>query len=259
RKRSGFERIACSEKARVPSHRIIADGSRRAEPDALLQSATRCVDRRSRKRGRSHEETRALSQDSSDLSRRHASDLFMVSGQRPGRADSSGKRSTRSKRFMVFHHEADTCGQVNSRRGAEELRGRGEEAQRGRGAVLGRRMGERRRVNKTSDNYPNSSSPLLAHSSAPPPPGSSAPPPPGSSASARLSRSTIIIGLVSLLGDISSEMIYPILPTFLTQTLHAPATIVGLIEGFAVGTASVVSGFSGWISDTIRRRKPVAF
>jgi len=79
------------------------------------------------------------------------------------------------------------------------------------------------------------------------------------SPASRLSRSTIIIGLVSLLGDISSEMIYPILPTFLTQTLHAPATVVGLIEGFAVGTASVVSGFSGWISDRIGRRKPVAF
>jgi MFS family permease len=74
-----------------------------------------------------------------------------------------------------------------------------------------------------------------------------------------LSRSAIIIGLVSLLGDISSEMIYPILPVFLTQTLHAPATIVGLIEGIAVGSASVVSGVSGWVSDRIRRRKPVAF
>jgi MFS family permease len=74
-----------------------------------------------------------------------------------------------------------------------------------------------------------------------------------------LSRSAIIIGLVSLLGDISSEMIYPILPVFLTQTLHAPATIVGLIEGIAVGSASVVSGLSGWVSDRIRRRKPVAF
>lgn len=74
-----------------------------------------------------------------------------------------------------------------------------------------------------------------------------------------LSRSTIIIGLVSLLGDISSEMIYPILPTFLTQTLLAPATVVGLIEGIAVGSASIVSGFSGWISDRIRRRKAVAF
>ena len=79
------------------------------------------------------------------------------------------------------------------------------------------------------------------------------------SPSAGLSRSAIIIGLVSLLGDISSEMIYPILPVFLTQTLHAPATVVGLIEGIAVGSASVVSGVSGWISDRIGRRKPVAF
>jgi MFS family permease len=64
---------------------------------------------------------------------------------------------------------------------------------------------------------------------------------------------------VSLLGDISSEMIYPILPVFLTQTLRAPATVVGLIEGLAVGSASVVSGVSGWVSDRIRRRKAVAF
>jgi MFS family permease len=64
---------------------------------------------------------------------------------------------------------------------------------------------------------------------------------------------------VSLLGDISSEMIYPILPLFITQTLRAPATAVGLIEGVAVGSASIVSGVSGWISDRIGRRKPVAF
>ena len=77
--------------------------------------------------------------------------------------------------------------------------------------------------------------------------------------SAALSRSTIIIGLVSLMADISSEMIYPLLPIFLTQSLAAPATIVGLIEGVAVGTASVASGVSGRVSDLIGRRKPVAF
>ncbi len=89
---------------------------------------------------------------------------------------------------------------------------------------------------------------------------SSAPPSPSPSApSSGLSRSAVIIGLVSLLGDISSEMIYPILPVFLTQTLRAPATVVGLIEGIAVGSASVVSGASGWVSDRIRRRMPVAF
>lgn len=80
-----------------------------------------------------------------------------------------------------------------------------------------------------------------------------------SAPSTTLSRSAVIIGMVSLLGDISSEMIYPLLPLFLKETLHAPATIVGLIEGIAVGSASVVSGVSGWISDRIRRRKPVAF
>ncbi|HLG16813.1 MAG TPA: MFS transporter [Blastocatellia bacterium] len=73
-----------------------------------------------------------------------------------------------------------------------------------------------------------------------------------------LSRSTIILGIVSLLSDISTEMVYPLLPIFLTETLKAPATAVGLIEGIAVGTASVVTGISGWISDRLGRRKAVA-
>jgi len=74
-----------------------------------------------------------------------------------------------------------------------------------------------------------------------------------------LSRSAIIIGFVSLLSDISGEMIYPILPLFLTETLHAPATVLGLVEGIAVGASTAIGGFSGWISDRLGRRKPVAF
>src|SRR5258706_6946283 len=74
-----------------------------------------------------------------------------------------------------------------------------------------------------------------------------------------LSRSAIIIGLVSLLWDISGEMIYPILPLFLTETLHAPATVVGLIEGIAVGASTAIGGLSGWLSDRLGRRKPIAF
>src|SRR5215510_3227937 len=74
-----------------------------------------------------------------------------------------------------------------------------------------------------------------------------------------LSRSAIIIGFVSLLSDISSEMIYPILPLFLTETLHAPATVLGLVEGLAVGASTAIGGFSGWISDRLGRRKPIAF
>src|SRR5690349_9335650 len=74
-----------------------------------------------------------------------------------------------------------------------------------------------------------------------------------------VSSSAIILGFVSLFSDISGEMIYPILPLFLTETLKAPATVVGLIEGIAVGTGNAIGGFSGWISDRLGRRKPVAF
>jgi MFS family permease len=54
-------------------------------------------------------------------------------------------------------------------------------------------------------------------------------------------------------------MIYPILPLFLTETLRAPATVVGLIEGVAVGASTAIGGISGWLSDRLGRRKPVAF
>src|SRR5690349_9555852 len=76
---------------------------------------------------------------------------------------------------------------------------------------------------------------------------------------AGLTGSAIVIGLVSLLSDISGEMIYPILPVFLTETLHAPATVVGLVEGIAVGASTAIGGISGWLSDLLGRRKPVAF
>jgi MFS family permease len=80
-----------------------------------------------------------------------------------------------------------------------------------------------------------------------------------SSAFTGISRSAVIIGFVSLLSDVSGEMIYPVLPIFITEVLHAPATVVGLIEGISVGLSNVVSGFSGWFSDRIGRRKPIAF
>jgi MFS family permease len=54
-------------------------------------------------------------------------------------------------------------------------------------------------------------------------------------------------------------MVYPVLPIFIKDVLKAPAAALGLIEGLANGTASVVTAFSGWISDHLGRRKPVAF
>jgi MFS family permease len=67
----------------------------------------------------------------------------------------------------------------------------------------------------------------------------------------------IITGIASLLTDASTEMTYPLIPLYLSA-LGAPPAILGLIEGFAESTASVLKVFSGWFSDRLRRRKPVA-
>ena len=62
-------------------------------------------------------------------------------------------------------------------------------------------------------------------------------------------------GLVSLFMDISSEMIYPLLPIFLTTVLGASKATVGIIEGIAESTASILKVFSGWLSDRLGKRK----
>lgn len=64
-----------------------------------------------------------------------------------------------------------------------------------------------------------------------------------------------MLGVVSLLTDASSEMIYPLLPLFLAGTLGVGATVIGLIEGVAESTASLVKLASGWWSDRLGRRK----
>ena len=65
----------------------------------------------------------------------------------------------------------------------------------------------------------------------------------------RLPRTVIILGLVSFLNDIASEMITPLLPLFLTATLGAGPAIVGLVEGLAEATASILKLIAGWLSD----------
>ncbi len=67
----------------------------------------------------------------------------------------------------------------------------------------------------------------------------------------------LVSGLVSFFTDISSEMIVPVLPLFLTVTLRAPVAAVGLIEGVAESTASILRVFAGWLSDRAGRRKPL--
>jgi len=65
----------------------------------------------------------------------------------------------------------------------------------------------------------------------------------------------LILGLVSFFTDVSSEMIYPLLPLFLTGVLGAGPAILGLIEGVAESTSSLLKLFSGIVSDRVRRRK----
>ncbi|HIJ17830.1 MAG TPA: MFS transporter [Thermoplasmata archaeon] len=70
-----------------------------------------------------------------------------------------------------------------------------------------------------------------------------------------VSTNVLVLGVVSLLTDMSSEMIYPILPLFLTA-IGATGLIIGLIEGAAETTASLLKVASGWYSDKFNRRKP---
>ena len=67
----------------------------------------------------------------------------------------------------------------------------------------------------------------------------------------------VTLGWVSFLTDFSSDMIYPLLPDFLTRRLGAGPAVVGLIEGVAEATASLTKLLSCWWSDRTRRRKPL--
>lgn len=64
-----------------------------------------------------------------------------------------------------------------------------------------------------------------------------------------LSVNVVVLGIVSFFNDVASEMVYPIIPLFLTSVLGAPVELVGLIEGIAESTASFLKVVSGWLSD----------
>jgi MFS family permease len=70
-----------------------------------------------------------------------------------------------------------------------------------------------------------------------------------------ISKNVFVMGLVSFFNDIASEMVYPIVPIFLTAVLGAPASAVGFIEGIAGATASLLQVVSGRMSDKMRKRK----
>lgn len=74
----------------------------------------------------------------------------------------------------------------------------------------------------------------------------------------KLSRNVVVLSWVSFFQDASSEMLYPVLPLFLTGVLGATPAAVGLIEGAAEGLSSVLKGFSGKLADRMARRPLVA-
>ena len=75
--------------------------------------------------------------------------------------------------------------------------------------------------------------------------------------SERIPRTVWALGLVSLFMDLSSELVHSLLPVYMTTVLGASMLAVGLVEGIAEATASVMKLFSGAISDRIARRKPL--
>ncbi len=76
-------------------------------------------------------------------------------------------------------------------------------------------------------------------------------------ARAKLKPQVVLLGVAALLNDAASELIYPLLPVFLSTTLGASPAVIGLIEGAADGLASILKYFSGAWSDRANRRKPL--
>ena len=67
------------------------------------------------------------------------------------------------------------------------------------------------------------------------------------------------LGMVSFFADLSTEMVYPLIPLYLTLAFGATPAIVGIIEGVAESAASLLKVFSGYISDRYQNKKALAF
>ena len=69
----------------------------------------------------------------------------------------------------------------------------------------------------------------------------------------------VILGLISCFADISSEMVYPLIPLYLTAAFGATPALVGIIEGIAESIAGLLKVSSGYISDRFQHKKAIAF
>ena len=74
-----------------------------------------------------------------------------------------------------------------------------------------------------------------------------------------ITRNIFLLGLVSLFTDLSSQMIFPLIPLYLVSVIGTGALVVGICEGAAETTASLIKVFSGYWSDRLKKRKPFVF
>jgi len=74
---------------------------------------------------------------------------------------------------------------------------------------------------------------------------------------ARLAPAVVLLGFTSLFTDVGTEMIFPLLPVFLTETLHAGPAYLGLVEGAADTVSGLLKLASGLMADRVSRRKPL--
>jgi len=75
----------------------------------------------------------------------------------------------------------------------------------------------------------------------------------------KIGRNVIVLGWVSFFTDLASEMLYPLMPLFFTQTLGASPKLLGVVDGLAEGISSGLRWISGALSDRFRQRKPFVF
>ena len=73
-----------------------------------------------------------------------------------------------------------------------------------------------------------------------------------------LNKNVLFLACTSLFADISTEMLYPLLPVYLTEYLKVSGSTLGIIEGSSEAIQNAIQGVSGYLSDKLRRRKPLA-
>ena len=72
-------------------------------------------------------------------------------------------------------------------------------------------------------------------------------------------RNIFFLGLISFFTDISTEMVYPLIPLYLVSQFGATPALVGVIEGIAESLASLLKVFSGYATDKSQKKKAIAF